>query len=84
MGFFEKVLGVVAGHGGGGVSSGFDGDVGEETATCPFCGWEGDSDEISADFGCPECDEGFSGPRYCCGGIYEQGEDTCASCGEPL
>lgn len=22
--------------------------------------------------------------RYCCGMIYEQGEDTCFSCGEPL
>lgn len=22
--------------------------------------------------------------RYCCGAIYEEGEDTCRSCGEPL
>ena len=82
MGFFEKVLGAVAGHGGGGVSSEVEGNVAEDIATCPFCGWEGDSDEISVDYGCTECADGF--PRYCCGGIYEQGEDTCASCGEPL
>lgn len=23
-------------------------------------------------------------PKYCCGLIYEDGEDTCASCGESL
>lgn len=22
--------------------------------------------------------------KYCCGLIYEDGEDTCASCGDPL
>lgn len=22
--------------------------------------------------------------KYCCGMIYEDGEDTCMSCGEPL
>lgn len=73
MGLFDKVLGAVAGLGGGSA---------DDTATCPFCGWVGDSDEISVDFGCTNCADGF--PTYCCGGIYEQGEDTCASCGEPL
>lgn len=35
---------------------------------------------------CMACFEvgGGSGPRYCCGSIYEDGEDTCRSCGDPL
>ena len=27
---------------------------------------------------------GANGPKYCCGMIYEDGESTCRSCGEPL
>ncbi len=30
------------------------------------------------------CFEVSDGPRYCCGLIYEHGEDTCMSCGDPL
>lgn len=30
------------------------------------------------------CFEVSDGPTYCCGAIYEDGEDTCMSCGEPL
>lgn len=82
MGFFDNLLRVVGGHGGG-HSNDFDLRDGE-ISECPFCGWEGDSMEITADFGCPECPDDYTGPKYCCGGIYEQGEDTCASCGEPL
>jgi hypothetical protein len=34
---------------------------------------------------CEECyNSEYSGPKYCCGAIYEEGEDTCRSCGEPL
>ena len=34
---------------------------------------------------CEECANlEYSGPKYCCGAIYEDGEDTCRSCGEPL
>jgi len=42
--------------------------------TSPDC-WGGnaaDSAEVSG------------GTSYCCGMMYEDGEDTCASCGEPL
>ena len=30
------------------------------------------------------CGEVSGGPMYCCGIIYEDGEDTCMSCGDPL
>jgi len=30
------------------------------------------------------CFEVSGGSSYCCGMIYEDGEDTCGSCGEPL
>jgi hypothetical protein len=33
---------------------------------------------------CIPCFEVSGGPKYCCGAIYEDGEDTCMSCGEPL
>jgi len=33
---------------------------------------------------CNACFEVSGGPSYCCGMIYEDGEDTCRSCGEPL
>lgn len=28
--------------------------------------------------------DGDGAAKYCCGAIYEEGEDTCKSCGEPL
>lgn len=55
--------------------------------TCTVC----DATVDEADFDdeeqlCSACFEvsGDSAPRYCCGVIYEDGEDTCMSCGEPL
>lgn len=30
------------------------------------------------------CDGGEGGPAYCCGMMYDDGESTCGSCGEPL
>lgn len=33
---------------------------------------------------CPGCSEVGASSTYCCGAIYEAGEDTCGSCGEPL
>lgn len=84
MGFFDKALGALAGIGGGSeAGSSISGDD-AETATCPFCGSDKDADDISVDFGCEDCPEPYSGPKYCCGGIYEQGETVCASCGDPL
>lgn len=50
---------------------------------CPFCGADlEDENDFSPDFGCNECASGMT--TYCCGGIYEEGESVCASCGEPL
>ena len=54
------------------------------TLTCDSCGAEVDEDEIEGGE-CEDCyNSEYSGPRYCCGAIYEDGEDTCMSCGEPL
>ncbi len=33
---------------------------------------------------CEKCFSDWSPASYCCGMIYEDGEDTCASCGESL
>ncbi len=70
--------------GGSAVSN--DGDVSDaETAlTCDSCGREVDENDIE-EGQCAECyNSEYTGPKYCCGGIYENGEDTCWSCGEPL
>ncbi len=40
---------------------------------------------IHQELGCEWGDDGTDGDaRYCCGMIYEDGESTCGSCGEPL
>lgn len=56
---------------------------GDATPTCDVCGRGANESELS--WGqCEDCASDFSGPRYCCGAIYEDGEETCASCGESL
>ena len=30
------------------------------------------------------CFEVSGGPSYCCGGMYDEGERHCPSCGDPL
>lgn len=51
--------------------------------TCLHCGRFIKPDSV--DDYCETCLEELpSGDKYCCGLIYEDGEDTCASCGEPL
>lgn len=56
------------------------------THVCTSCGEEvedqADWDEESQT--CNACREVSGGPVYCCGMIYEDGEDTCRSCGDPL
>jgi len=39
---------------------------------------------IHEELGCEWGDEDGGGTKYCCGMIYEDGESTCRSCGEPL
>jgi hypothetical protein len=39
---------------------------------------------IHQELGCEWGADDDSGPKYCCGAIYEDGETVCASCGEPL
>ena len=52
--------------------------------TCDCCGCEVDESDMQ-EGQCPECyNSEYTGPKYCCGMIYEDGEDTCMSCGEPL
>lgn len=53
------------------------------TMTCDSCDSEVDENEVEGGQ-CEECRSDYSGTAYCCGAIYEDGEDACASCGEPL
>ncbi|HTW16168.1 MAG TPA: LIM domain-containing protein [Nocardioides sp.] len=56
--------------------------------TCEGCGEPIQGDDSHLDFNGEDWHEGCfevsGGPTYCCGMIYENGEDTCFSCGEPL
>ncbi len=78
MGFFSTLL--------SGFTGSSDGNSGEDetTLTCESCG--DDVNESDMQEGqCEECyNSDYSGTNYCCGAIYEEGEDTCMSCGEPL
>lgn len=54
---------------------------------CPTCQVFFENPQLLADheeIGCEQDDTGTSYARYCCGMIYEHGETTCLSCGEPL
>jgi hypothetical protein len=65
-------------------SSSDDGDA--ESFICDSCGEEVDSATVDniCDL-CNDCYEnGDSATKYCCGMIYEEGETTCMSCGDPL
>lgn len=54
------------------------------TLTCDSCGCEVDENDME-EGQCEECyNSEYSGAKYCCGAIYEDGEETCRSCGEPL
>lgn len=50
---------------------------------CESCDEKVDEGDME-DGMCPACFEVSGGAKYCCGAIYEDGEDTCRSCGEPL
>ena len=57
------------------------------TFICTSCDEEVDEvDWHDEDQLCTACFEvsGDFADKYCCGNIYEEGEDTCRSCGEPL
>lgn len=51
---------------------------------CEACEEEFVPGESYEDGLCSGCAELSGGPKYCCGVIYESGEDVCASCGEWL
>ncbi len=52
---------------------------------CGVCGVTVDDASELEDDMCSDCaDEEYTGPKYCCGQIYEEGEWVCASCGEDL
>ena len=53
------------------------------TLTCESCGCDVDEEDMQ-EGQCDECYSEYTGAKYCCGAIYEDGEDTCRSCGEPL
>lgn len=71
---------------GGGSDDREEGDTTEADTThrCTCCG--GALGEDPEAWGlCEECyEDAEPSARYCCGVIYEDGEDTCMSCGEPL
>lgn len=54
---------------------------------CPNCEVSFQEAKLFADhkeMGYEWASDGDSYPRYCCGMIYEHGETSCLSCGEPL
>lgn len=54
------------------------------TLTCDSCGDEVDEEDMQ-EGQCEDCyGSDYSGDKYCCGILYEDGEDTCMSCGESL
>lgn len=54
------------------------------TLTCDACGCEIADENDMQEGMCEKCFSDWSPASYCCGMIYEDGEDTCASCGESL
>lgn len=77
MGFLSRLFS-------GSAASDDEGAAGAETTlTCDSCGCEVDEEDME-NGQCEECYSNYSGPKYCCGAIYEEGEDTCRSCGEAL
>ena len=56
------------------------------TLVCTSCEEDIENETQWDDVGqlCLACFELGGSPTYCCGAIYEGGEDVCASCGEPL
>lgn len=76
VGFLNKLLGSVMRNQSGDDSGKF---------TCETCGCEVDDEDDLEDGECEDCaGSEYTGDKYCCGMIYEDGEDTCMSCGEPL
>jgi hypothetical protein len=56
------------------------------TLICPLCDEvvEDEADWVDSDDMCNTCFEVSGGPKYSCGVMYDDGEDTCRSCGESL
>jgi len=78
MGFLSGLFG------GSAVSDDEDATGTGTTLTCDCCGDEVDENEMQ-EGQCEECyNSDDAAAKYCCGAIYEDGEDTCQSCGEPL
>lgn len=78
MGFLSSVFG------GFNITKTAQGGSGGEDLRCDSCGNGVDDNEMESGM-CKECyDSDYTGPTYCCGFIYEDGEDTCRSCGESL
>lgn len=70
--------------GGSSVSGAEPVDGASTVMVCAFCDRDLGENEVEDGY-CEECSSSeYSGTKYCCGGIYEEGEDTCRSCGEPL
>lgn len=77
-----RFLGKLFGGSGGGNES--ENGGAEATLTCVCCGCEIEDEEAMREGMCEECCDTAEWTKYCCGAIYEDGEDTCRSCGEPI
>lgn len=87
MGLFGKLFGVSKEDGGDSSVPDVTEDAPLEAVgliACDTC--MNEFSEKDLEFGqCIDCaSDEYSGPKYCCGAIYEDGEDTCRSCGESL
>ncbi|MGI0522138.1 hypothetical protein ABY45_16325 [Microbacterium maritypicum] len=77
MGFFGSLLSGITG--GNNITDGENGDL----VSCRSCGEMVDEDTVDGAGDCEDCSE-EEYDKYCCGRIYEDGETTCSSCGDPL
>lgn len=67
----------------GGTDEPDNSSVEEELFECQVCAQMVPYDEFY-EGSCYDCIDDSQFPKYCCGMIYEEGESSCASCGEPL
>lgn len=70
------------------VGAGVRGSDDMTTLTCEGCGEPiedvGNYTDFNGEDWHEACFEVSGGASYCCGMMYEDGEDTCMSCGEPV
>lgn len=81
MGFLGRLFN---GSGDDEAAGGHSGGTFDDDVQCEVCACFVAPDAVDDEGQCLDCDGEYSGTKYCCGQIYEEDEDVCASCGEPL